>query len=58
MDEPDGVAGVAAVSEDRNSVNKQVLEFESIGNFYFMLILFYVVAPTDYFIFSVTLFSN
>ncbi|EDV26576.1 uncharacterized protein TRIADDRAFT_54713 [Trichoplax adhaerens] len=32
LDEPDGVAGVAAVSDDRNSFNKQVLEFESIGN--------------------------
>lgn len=41
LDEPDGVAGVAAVRTTEATLNEQILQYESTGNVEYVIVLVY-----------------
>ena len=41
LDEPDGVAGVAAVRTTEATLNEQILQYESTGNVKYVIVLVY-----------------
>ena len=50
LDEPDGVAGVAAVRKSEPSLHEEIVEFESTGNIFVLnsIILLYVLVHNSY----------
>ena len=52
MDEPDGVAGVAAVRKSEPSLHEEIVEFESTGNIFVLysiiIIIMYVLVHISY----------